>query len=163
MTKASAGAAALILALTLGGCSSLGLGSSPAGSGESGGTATASGTSSAPARARLDQSTPEAAMTSWLRAMMLGDGATVCQVMASDGKPVPSVKGAAAACSKAIAPMLASLKEAAGTFEGLTVTGATVKGSTATFEAATTTPPLAAQIVAPYKAVEVAGRWYVTP
>ena len=65
------------------------------GSGTTGGSATPSVTAR-PA----DQTTPEAAMTSWLAAMVSGDGNTVCRLMSTGGKPIPSIPGAEAACVK---------------------------------------------------------------
>ncbi|WP_344057957.1 hypothetical protein [Terrabacter lapilli] len=109
-----------------------------------------------------DQSTPEAAMTSWLAAMVSGDGNTVCRLMATGGKPITSIPGAAPACGKKITPMLDQLKELGAAFKGLRITGATVKGDTATFESVTTEPALAADVVRSFKAVRVGGKWYVT-
>ncbi|WP_343992097.1 hypothetical protein [Terrabacter terrae] len=127
------------------------------GSGTSTGTATSSVTASAP-----DQSTPEAAMTSWLGAMVSGDGNTVCRLMSTGGKAIPSIPGAAAACGKKITPMLDQLKELGAAFKGLQITGATVKGDTATFDSVTTEPALAADVVRSFKAVRIGGKWYVT-
>jgi len=127
------------------------------GSGTSTGTASSSVTAS-PA----DQSTPEAAMTSWLGAMVSGDGNTVCRLMSTGGKPIPSIPGAAAACGKKITPMLDQLKELGAAFKGLQITGATVKGDTATFDSVTTEPALAADVVRSFKAVRIGGKWYVT-
>jgi len=121
------------------------------------GTATSSVTASAP-----DQSTPEAAMTSWLGAMVSGDGNTVCRLMSTGGKAIPSIPGAAAACGKKITPMLDQLKELGAAFKGLQITGATVKGDTATFDSVTTEPALAADVVRSFKAVRIGGKWYVT-
>ncbi|WP_076258287.1 hypothetical protein [Intrasporangium flavum] len=110
----------------------------------------------------VDQSTPEAAMTSWLGSMVAGDGKTVCELMATGGKTISSIPGAAAACGKTITPMLDQLKELAGAFQGLKITGATVNGNKATFESVTTEPALAADVVSNFKAVRIGGKWYVT-
>ncbi|WP_374970136.1 hypothetical protein [Terrabacter sp. BE26] len=109
-----------------------------------------------------DQSTPEAAMTSWLAAMVSGDGNTVCRLMSTGGKPIPSIPGAAAACGTRITPMLDQLKELGAAFKGLRITGATVKGDTATFDSVTTEPALAADVVRSFKAVRIGGKWYIT-
>ena len=121
-------------------------------------TSTASGTMTA----AVDQSTPELAMTSWLNAMVAGDGDTVCRLMATGGKPISTIPGAAEACGKTITPMLDQIKQLGGAFEGLTITGATVSGNNATFESVTTEPAMAADVVASFKAVKVADKWYVT-
>ncbi|CAN7286501.1 hypothetical protein LJR027_001279 [Terrabacter sp. LjRoot27] len=123
--------------------------------------ATASGTTSATA-GPVDQSTPEAAMTSWLGAMVAGDGNTVCELMATGGKAISSIPGAAAACGKTITPMLDQIKELGAAFQGLKISGATVSGNNATFESVTTEPALAADVVSSFKAVKIGGKWYVT-
>ena len=110
----------------------------------------------------VDQSTPEAAMTSWLGSMVAGDGKTVCELMATGGKTITSIPGAAAACGKTITPMLDQLKELSGAFSGLKISGATVTGDKATFESVTTEPALAADVVSNFKAVRIGGKWYVT-
>jgi hypothetical protein len=142
--------------------------SAPGDSGSStadGSSGTATGTASGvppTAAGPADQSTPEAAMTSWLAAMVSGDGNTVCRLMSTGGKPITSIPGAAPACGKRITPMLDQLKELGAAFKGLQITGATVKGDTATFESVTTEPALAADVVRSFKAVRVGGKWYVT-
>jgi hypothetical protein len=110
----------------------------------------------------VDQTTPEAVMTSWLGAMVAGDGNTVCSLMATQGKAISSIPGAADACGKTITPMLDQIKELGAAFQGLKISGATVKGNTATFESVTTEPALAADVVASFKAVKIGGKWYVT-
>jgi ABC-type transport system substrate-binding protein len=126
-------------------------------------TATATGTSTTSAApGPVDQSTPEAAMTSWLGAMVTGDGSSVCALMATKGKAISSIPGAAATCGKAITPMLAQIKELGAAFKGLKISGATVTGDTASFESVTTEPALAAEVVASFKAVRIGGKWYVT-
>ena len=125
------------------------------------GTGTGTGTASATA-GPVDQSTPEAAMTSWLGAMVAGDGNSVCALMATKGKTISSIPGAAATCGKTITPMLGQIKELGAAFQGLKITGATVDGDTASFESVTTEPPLAADVVASFKAVRIGGKWYVT-
>ena len=121
------------------------------------------GTSTAGATAGpIDQTTPEAAMTSWLGAMVAGDGNSVCALMATKGKTISSIPGAAATCGKTITPMLDQIKELGAAFQGLKITGATVNGDTASFESVTTEPALAADVVASFKAVRIGGKWYVT-
>ena len=110
----------------------------------------------------VDQTTPEAAMTSWLGAMVAGDGNTVCALMATQGKTITSIPGAASACGTKITPMLEQIKELGAAFQGLKISGATVKGDTASFESVTTEPALAADVVASFKAVKIGGKWYVT-
>ena len=110
----------------------------------------------------VDQSTPEAAMTSWLGAMVAGNGNTVCELMATGGKAISSIPGAAAACGKTITPMLDQIKELGAAFQGLKISGATVSGNNATFESVTTEPALAADVVSSFKAVKIGGKWYVT-
>jgi hypothetical protein len=138
--------------------------SAPSDSGSSAATGSSGTASGVPPTAAgpADQSTPEAAMTSWLAAMVSGDGNTVCRLMATGGKPITSIPGAAPACGKKITPMLDQLKELGAAFKGLQITGATVKGDTATFESVTTEPALAADVVRSFKAVRVGGKWYVT-
>lgn len=116
----------------------------------------------------VDQSTPEAAMTSWLMAMFAGDTTAVCSLMASQGKAIADVPQAVETCSSMIGTMLDQLDQLdqleplAGAFTGLTIEGATVTGDTATFENATTQPAMAAQIIQSFKAVRIDGDWYVT-
>lgn len=110
----------------------------------------------------VDQSTPEAAMTSWLRAMFAGDTTAVCSLMASQGKAIADVPQAVETCSSMIGTMLDQLEPLAGAFTGLTIEGATVTDDTATFENATTQPAMAAQIIRSFKAVRIDGDWYVT-
>jgi hypothetical protein len=180
MNKLLPGALALALSVSLAGCSkSLDQGSAPSaavGSSSSAttptdsmstGTADDSGTGTSPAtasatRGPIDQSTPEAAMTSWLGAMVAGDGTAVCSLMAAKGKAITSIPGAAAACGKSITPMLDQIKELGAAFQGLQINGATVNGDNATFESVTTEPALAADVVASFKAVKIAGKWYIT-
>ena len=125
------------------------------------GTDTGTGTTSATA-GPVDQATPEAAMTSWLGAMVAGDGNTVCALMATGGKAISSIPGAAAACGKTITPMLDQIKELGAAFQGLKISGATDNGNNATFESVTTEPALAADVVSSFKAVKIGGKWYVT-
>ena len=126
-------------------------------------TGTGTGTSTAGATAGpVDQSTPEAAMTSWLGAMVAGDGNSVCALMATKGKAISSIPGAAATCGRTITPMLDQVKDLGAAFKGLKITGATVNGDTASFESVTTEPALAADVVSSFKAVRIGGKWYVT-
>ena len=179
MNKLLTGALALALSVSLAGCSkSLDQGAiptTPAGSSSSvttptdsmstgtadSGTDTGTGTASA-TRGPIDQTTPEAAMTSWLGAMVAGDGTAVCSLMAAQGKAITSIPGAAAACGTSITPMLDQIKELSAAFQGLQINGATVTGNTATVESVTTEPALAADVIASFKAVKIAGKWYVT-
>lgn len=124
---------------------------------DDGSTAGASATA-----APVDQSTPEKAMSSWLGAMVAGDGETVCALMAAKGKAIPSIPGAAKACGTSIAPTLEQITQLGAVFTGLTIDGATVTGDAATFERATAVPPIAATVVKNFKAVRIGGKWYVT-
>lgn len=167
MNKLRMGALALVLATSLGGCSkaattSDGAAASSAGSATSSTTSTATPTATPTTSGPPDQSTPEAAMTTWLNAMVSGDGDAVCSVMAADGKAITSIPGAFKSCGKTITPMLDSLKELGSAFEGLSITGATVNGKKATFESVTTDPPLAAEVVSSFKAVKIGSKWYIT-
>jgi hypothetical protein len=176
MNKLLPGALALVLSVSVAGCSkSLDQGAtttSPTGSSSSvttptdsmsTGTADDAGTATASAtRPPIDQSTPEAAMTSWLGSMVAGDGTAVCSLMAANGKAITSIPGAAAACGKSITPMLDQIKELGAAFQGLQINGATVSGNNASFESVTTEPALAADVVASFKAVRIAGKWYIT-
>ena len=171
MKKLLTGAVALALSVSLAACSKAAdqasPPSTPAASTSSAttpsDTPTGTGTSTAGATAGpVDQSTPEAAMTSWLGAMVAGDGNSVCALMATKGKAISSIPGAAATCGKTITPMLDQIKELGAAFKGLKITGATVNGDTASFESVTTEPALAAGVVATFKAVRIGGKWYVT-
>jgi predicted small lipoprotein YifL len=110
----------------------------------------------------VDQSTPEAAMTSWLTAMLEGDSAIVCGLMASGETAIAELPAAQGQCAEMIAPMLEQLSAVKEMFGGLRITGATVSGDTASFRSATTKPALAADIIASLKAVRLDGKWYVT-
>jgi hypothetical protein len=125
-------------------------------------TPSGSATTGTAAPVAVDQTTPEAAMTSWLGAMVAGEGQTVCNLMATDNKAISSIPGAAQACGSKITPMLAQIKQLGAVFQGLKISGATVKGNTATFESVTTTPALAADVVSNFKAVKINGKWYVS-
>ena len=119
-------------------------------------------TGTASSKVAVDQSTPEAAMTSWLNAMFAGDKAAVCALMASGGKAIADVPQAVETCSSMIGGMLDQLEPLAAAFKGLTIEGATISGDTASFESATTEPAMAAQIIRSFKAVRINGDWYVT-
>ena len=173
MNKLVTGATALALAVSLAACSKAvdqgPVQTPPAGSSSSATTAAGtssgtsdSGTSTSTTAVPVDQTTPEAAMTSWLNAMVAGDGNAVCSLMATQGKAISSIPGAADACGKTITPMLDQIKELGAAFQGLKITGATVNGNKATFESVTTEPALAADVVASFKAVKIGGKWYVT-
>ena len=177
MKKLLTGAVALALSVSLAACSkaadqasppstpaaSTSSATTPSGTSSDTPTGTGTGTSTAGATAGpVDQSTPEAAMTSWLGAMVTGDGNSVCALMATKGKAISSIPGAAATCGKTITPMLDQIKELGAAFKGLKITGATVNGDTASFESVTTEPALAADVVATFKAVRIGGKWYVT-
>ena len=101
-------------------------------------------------------------MTSWLGAMVAGEGKTVCTLMATKGKTIASIPGAAQACGTTITPMLDQIKELGSAFQGLQISGATVQGDNATFQSVTTTPALAADVVSSFKAVRIDGKWYVS-
>ena len=177
MKKLLTGAVALALSVSLAACSKAADQASPPSTpaastssattpcGTSSDTPTGIGTSTRTPGASagpVDQSTPEAAMTSWLGAMVAGDGNSVCALMATKGKAISSIPGAAATCGKTITPMLDQIKELGAAFKGLKITGATVNGDTASFESVTTEPALAADVVASFKAVRIGGKWYVT-
>jgi hypothetical protein len=176
MNKLLTGALALALSVSLAACSkSVDQGSTPSGAAGSTSSATTptdtmssattddTGSSTGGATAGpVDQTTPEAVMTSWLSAMVAGDGNTVCGLMATNGKAISSIPNAAAACGKTITPMLDQIKELGAAFKGLKISGATVNGNQATFESVTTEPALAADVVASFKAVKIGGKWYVT-
>ncbi|TQM62331.1 hypothetical protein [Humibacillus xanthopallidus] len=125
-------------------------------------TSSGTATTGTAAPVPVDQSTPEAAMTSWLGAMVAGEGQTVCNLMATDGKAISSIPGASEACGSTITPMLSQIKQLGTVFDGLKISGATVKGNTATFESVTTTPALAADVVSNFKAVKIDGKWYIS-
>lgn len=101
-------------------------------------------------------------MTSWLTAMLEGDGTVVCGLMASGETAIADLPAAQGQCAEMIAPMLKQLSAVKEMFGGLTITGATVSGDTASFESAKTKPALAADIIASLKAVRLDGKWYVT-
>jgi len=82
--------------------------------------------------------------------------------MATRGKSIPSIPGAAAACGQRITPMLTQIKELGAAFQGLQISGATVKGNNASFDSVTTEPAVAADVVASFKAVKIGGKWYIT-
>lgn len=165
MNKLRMGALALVLATALTGCSKAAPSPGATGSSADDSTTTSSATTptSTPTTAGpADQSTPEAAMTSWLNAMVSGDGNSVCTIMAAGGKPISSIPGASDACGKTITPMLDSLKQLGSAFKGLSITGATVNGKEASFESVTTEPALAADVVSSFKAVKIGAKWYIT-
>ncbi|GAA6524537.1 hypothetical protein [Intrasporangium sp. DVR] len=190
MRKLVTGSLALGLSLSLGGCSTLEeallspgpmasvqepsagptptatagtttAGTTTAGTTSDGSTESATRTTTPTVRP-VDQTTPEAAMESWLAALVAGQGEDVCSLMASDGRAVESIKGAAAACGEALTPLLSSLQELNGMFEDVEIAGATVVEDLATFEAATTKPALAAQVIHRFKAVKIKEKWFVT-
>lgn len=115
-----------------------------------------------PADGGIDQSTPEAVMTAWLTALVDGKTADICTLTAVDGKLITDVKGGKEQCTKGLGSLAGSLKSAGSLFDGLTIKGATVKGDKATFEKATTTPDLAAQVIKSLAAVKIGSKWYVT-
>jgi hypothetical protein len=176
-------AAAAALALTIAGCSSPG----PTATSTQGGAVTSapttttapgvtdgatSGATTAPAPSggttsptptiHVDQSTPETAMTGWLSALLAGDSSTVCGLMAVNGTAIEDLPNAKEQCAQAVTPMLVQLKSVKDMFKGLKVQGAKVQGDTATFEAAKTTPDMAASIIKNLKAVRLKGKWYIT-
>jgi hypothetical protein len=180
MKKLMCALAATVLALALGACSTsapstsgstgavttseAGTGAAAAGSPTTGATGSApadSGTAAASATP-VDQSTPEAAMTAWLTALLAGDSSTVCGLMAVKGTAIEDLPDAKQQCAKAVTPMLGQLKSVKDLFKGLKVQGAKVQGDTATFDAAKTTPDMAASIIKNLKAVRLKGKWYIT-
>lgn len=126
-------------------------------------TPTGDGTPPPPAAdGTIDQGTPEAVMTAWLNALVDGKTADICTLTAVDGKLVTDVKGGKEQCTKGLGALAGSLKSAGSLFDGLTITGATIKGDKATFEKATTKPELAAQVISSLAAVKIGSKWYVT-
>ncbi|MDV3220035.1 hypothetical protein [Intrasporangium sp.] len=164
------GAVALGLTVSLGACSTLEEAlsspgpamSAPAGAASTRPTTPTPTVTPTPTEPAIDQSTPEAAMESWLSALVAGEGETVCALMAADGRPVGDLKGAAPACGEALTPLLSSLTELKDMFDGVSIAGATVVDDLATFEAATTKPALAAQVIHRFKAVQIKDKWFVT-
>ncbi len=110
----------------------------------------------------IDQGTPEAVMTAWLNALVDGKTADICTLTAINGKLITDVRGGKEQCTKGLGSLAGSLKSAGSLFDGLTITGATIKGGKATFEKATTKPGLAAQVIASLAAVKIGSKWYVT-
>ncbi|HEY9495736.1 MAG TPA: hypothetical protein VIR15_12840 [Intrasporangium sp.] len=170
MRKLLSGALALTLTLALGACSTLEdafMSPAPTAVPRADTTAADSATATPTTKATttspaVDQATPEAAMESWLTALVAGDGVAVCALMAADGQPVNSIKGAAPDCGEALTPLLSSLQELKGMFDGLSIDGATVIDDLATFEAATVKPDVAAQVIHRFKAVKIKDKWFVT-
>ena len=168
MRKLLSGAFALTLTLALGACSTLEEAfMSPAPTAvpraETALAETTTPTATATTTSRVaDQATPEAAMESWLSALVAGEGVRVCALMAADGQPVNSIKGAAPECAEELTPLLSSLQEIKGVFDGLSIDGATVIDDLATFEAATVKPAVAAQVIHRFKAVKIKGKGFVT-
>ena len=110
----------------------------------------------------IDQSTPEAVMTAWLNALVDGKTADICSLTAVDGKLITDVQGGQEQCTKGLGSLAGSLKSAGSLFDGLTITGATVKGDKATFDQAKTKPELAATVIKSLAAVKIGSKWYVT-
>ena len=170
MRKLLGGAFALTLTLALGACSTLEdafMSPAPTAVPRADTTpvdvATTTPTATAKTTSRVvDQATPEAVMESWLSALVAGDGMKVCALMAADGQPVNSIKGAAPECGEELTPLLSSLQELKGMFDGLSIDGATVIDDLATFEAATVKPAVAAQVIHRFKAVKIKDKWFVT-
>lgn len=174
MNKLMTGALAFGLAASLAACSS---GAEPtatttttSASTTPGADTSQSSTSTAPpatsqtpaAPGTIDQGTPEAVMTAWLNALVDGKTADICTLTAINGKLITDVRGGKEQCTKGLGSLAGSLKSAGSLFDGLTITGATIKGGKATFEKATTKPGLAAQVIASLAAVKIGSKWYVT-
>jgi hypothetical protein len=170
MRKLLSGALALTLTLALGACSTLEEAfMSPAPTAVPRAVATSASEATTapsatvtPTEPVVDQATPEAVMESWLSALVSGDGVRVCALMAADGQPVNSIKGAAPECGKELSPLLSSLQELNGMFDAVSIDGATVIDDLATFEAATVKPAVAAQVIHRFKAVKIKDKWFVT-
>lgn len=111
----------------------------------------------------VDQTSPEGAMTSWLASMVAGKSETVCSLMASGGTPISQIQGAAQKCADTVEPTVKDLSKIRASFDGLKISGATVNADQASFEAARTTPALAAPVIATLKAVKIGSKWYITP
>ena len=175
LARAAAFGLSVALSVVLAGCSTLeealmspgpmvtaqGSTGGPTGTPTGGLSATPTGTSPT-TTAVVDQSTPEAAMESWLTALVAGEGEDVCSLMAIDGRAVSSIKGAAADCGESLTPLLSSLTELGDMFGDVEIVGATVVDDLATFEAATTKPALAAQVIHRFKTVKIKDEWFVT-
>ncbi|MDN5790051.1 MAG: hypothetical protein L0H25_04185 [Micrococcales bacterium] len=101
-------------------------------------------------------------MTSWFDAMLGGDSTSVCALMATKGQALKDVPKAVETCKTMVDPMLKTLEPVKDMLKDLDVKGATVNGDRANFENATTTPAMAAQLIKPFKAVKVKGKWYIT-
>ena len=102
-------------------------------------------------------------MTSWLGAMVAGDGKTVCDLMATGRQgdlehPGRGRRPAARRSRRCSTRSSSSARPSRGSRSR----GATVKGNTATFESVTTTPALAADVVSSFKAVKIDGKWYIS-
>jgi hypothetical protein len=82
--------------------------------------------------------------------------------MAADGQPVAGLEGATTTCAETVDPLLSSLQELDGMFQGLSITGATAVDDLATFEAANVRPAVAAQVIHRFKAVRIKDKWYVS-
>lgn len=181
MRKLTSGAAAIAMALTIAGCTTAapaepatspaavttGSSEPPTSTTEDPATSTSDqadpgATAPSSTAAPVDQSTPEKVMTAWLTALVGGDSANVCGLMAANGTAIADLPNAKEQCAKAVTPMLEQLASVKDAFKGLTVTGATVKGDTATFDQATTTPTMAGTIIRNLKAVRIGGKWYIT-
>lgn len=126
-------------------------------------TPAVSPSSSAPeAAGGIDQSTPEAAMTSYLNALAAGKTEDVCALTAFGDKRFQDVPNGLEQCKKGLSGFSDALKPLADLLDGLRIEGATVKGDKATFTKAKTTPELASTLIQTLKAVKIDGKWYVT-
>lgn len=162
MTASTARAAALVLAAVTGLSSCSLIDSGGAGATTPDGTSPTSTTPPPPPPpVVVVQTTPEAAMTSWLKALASGEGTKLCNLMARGTKPYATIPGATAACAKALSAKMADFAQYRDVFRELTITGATVKGTGATFDLATTEPEVAGQIISEFTAVRVKDKWYV--
>lgn len=122
-------------------------------------TATTTGTAS-PAPATGDQSTPEAAAESALRALSTGDAGAACQYVSDGAAPVAGNPQDEATCEQVLQGFIAGVpQDQLRNLENATVEGATVNGTTATFENARANPPMPQ--LAQLRAAEIDGDWFL--
>lgn len=128
--------------------------------------ATATPAASAEATAapgQADQSSPEAVAESALRAVGAGDARGACTLMAANGRVMSEDQRAMDSCVQFAEGLIGQLPESQRTrFENPSVTGATIDGTTASFENAQIEPALAGQVLTRFRATEINGDWYLT-
>lgn len=124
-------------------------------------SASASATADASAAvAEGDQSTPEAAAESALKAIGAGNIKGACQFVSDGTQPVAGNPQNEAACEQVLNGIVAGVpEEQMGALENVSVEGATVNGQQATFENATVNPPMPQ--LQQLKAVQIDNDWYL--